>query len=109
MPQEDRRVHNRYRLWLPARIEQGSPDEPHLAVGHDMSQKGSLMVTNAAIAIGAHISVFLRIPPDAETERCIGATVLRCGPNEADPEGFWPYHIAVEFDEADPELEELLR
>jgi PilZ domain len=107
MAEDERRVHSRYRLWLPARIEDG--EEPHLAVGHDMSQKGSLLVTNRELEVGARIVVFVRVPPDAEEEREIGATVVRCGPNAADPDGLWPFQIAIEFDKADPDLEELLR
>lgn len=104
---DNRRMHDRFRLWLPARIEGG--DETRLAVGHDMSQKGSLLVTHGALEVGADIELFVRIPPTASEEIKVVATVLRCEPNEADPEGLWPFQIAVEFRDADPSLEALLR
>jgi hypothetical protein len=108
MDGKERRHHNRYRLWLPARIE-GAGEAIRLAIGHDMSQKGSLLVTNQKLDVGDTIQLILRVPPDFEEERKIGARVLRCTDNEEDPQGLWPYQIAVEFNEADPGLERLLR
>lgn len=108
MGKEERREHDRYRLWLPARIE-GDGNKPHLAVGHDMSQGGSLLVTDTELEVGAAIKVHVRIPPDAEEERILDGKVLRCTKNPADPDSLWPYQIAVVFEEVDPELEELLR
>lgn len=108
MAKDERREHDRYRLWLPARIE-GKGTTPHLAVGHDMSQGGSLLVTDTKLEVGTSIKVHVRIPPDAEDERILNAKVLRCTKNPADPDSLWPYQIAVAFEEVDPELEELLR
>jgi hypothetical protein len=108
MPKEERRQHDRYRLWLPARIE-GQGDEPQLAVGHDMSQGGSLLVTDTELEVGSDIRVHVRIPPDAKQERVLEAKVLRCTKNPADPDSLWPYQIAVVFKDAVPELDELLR
>lgn len=108
MARDERREHDRYRLWLPARIE-GEGTKPHLAVGHDMSQGGFLLVTDTEVAVGAPIKVHVRIPVDAEDERVLDATVLRCTNNPADPDSLWPYQVAVAFTEAVPELDELLR
>lgn len=108
MAADERREHDRYRLWLPARIE-GLGDEIRLAVGHDMSQKGCLFVTHRRIDVGTDIKLSVRLPPDAEEEISFTAQVRRCDKNEADPDGLWPYQIAVEFDEADPDLEKTLR
>jgi hypothetical protein len=105
---EERRHHPRYRLWLPTRIE-GRDHEARLAIGHDISQTGSLLVTNAELEVGAPIVMFVRIPPEGEDEQRIAARVVRCGPNAADPDGLWPFQIAVEFDEAEPALEALAR
>jgi len=104
----ERRIHDRYRLWIPARIE-GEGEPSRLAVGHDMSQKGSLMVTNVELEVGQNIVLFVCVPPESGEERKINARVVRCEPNNADPNGLWPYQIAVEFDQPDPELEKLLR
>ncbi len=111
MAKDNRREHDRYRLWLPARIEGGesAADAPTLAIGHDMSQGGSLLVTSAEVPVGSHIDVHVRIPHDAEEETVLKATVLRCTKNQADPDSLWPFQIAVSFEEANPDVEELLR
>jgi hypothetical protein len=104
---DDRRHHRRFRLWLPARIE---GEESQLAVGHDMSQTGSLLVTSAVLAVGDRVRIYLRIPPDDEGEEIeIAARVVRCEPNPEDPQGLWPVAVAVEFEEEAPRLERLLR
>jgi len=108
MSVNERRAHQRYRLWIPARIE-GEDRPSRLAVGHDMSQKGSLMVTRSKLLAGEHVRLFLRIPPDGDEEQEIAARVLRIGANDADPNGLWPFQIAVEFDHPVPGVEELLR
>jgi hypothetical protein len=108
MAADERREHDRYRLWLPARIE-GVAGDIRLAVGHDMSQKGCLLVTNRRIEVGTDITLTVRLPPDAEEEITLTAQILRCDENEADPEGLWPFQVAVEFAEADPKLEKTLR
>jgi hypothetical protein len=105
----ERRAHPRYRLWVPARLE-GDEQPSRLAVGHDMSQKGSLLVTMVELSPGDRVRLFVRIPPTGEgEEQEIAARVLRVEVNDADPHGLWPYRVAVEFDEPSPELEELLR
>ncbi len=74
-----------------------------------MSQKGSLLVTDRQLEVGRTVQMIVRLPPDFEAEREIRAVVIRCSNNEMDPEGLWPYQIAVEFEDADPDLEQLLR
>ena len=108
MPDPDRRAHPRYRLWLPARIE-GDDQPSRLAIGHDVSQTGSLLVTRQQLAMGQQVRIFVRIPPDGEDEVAVRARVVRVEPNDADPEGLWPTRVAVEFDQPYPEIETLLR
>jgi len=108
MSDNERRAHPRYRLWLPARIE-GNDQPTRLAVGHDMSQKGSLLVTRKRVEAGQQVRLFIRVPPDGDEEYEISARVVRVEANDADPEGLWPFRLAVEFDDIYPELDELLR
>jgi hypothetical protein len=105
---DDRRHHDRYRLWLPARLE-GSEVAGRLAVGHNISQTGSLLVTSGKLAVGHELRIFVRLPPQGSAEKELRARVVRCDVNQADPNGLWPYRVAVEFAEPHPELEELLR
>ncbi len=107
MSGKERRLHHRFKTWLPAQIE-GEEVSMQLAIGHDMSQKGALIVTRDELEIGAEIALNLCIPPDGGEERTLTGTVVRSRPNRADPEGLWPFEAAVEFDEAVPGIEQLL-
>jgi len=107
MAADERREHDSFRLWLPARIK-GADDKTRMAVGHDMSQKGSLLVTRKSFDVGTTITLTVAMPPDSDNELTIEAKVLRCDRNTADPQGLWPYSVAVEFTEAAPQLEKLL-
>lgn len=80
-----------------------------LAIGHDMSQGGALLVTSSTPAPGDRVQLFVRVPPNAEDEREIRAKVLRVEANSEDPNGIWPFQIALEFDEPQPELEATMR
>ncbi|MBW2527347.1 MAG: PilZ domain-containing protein [Deltaproteobacteria bacterium] len=108
MSDNERRAHPRFRLWLPARIE-GEDQPTRLAVGHDMSQKGSLLVTRQRLREGQQVRLFIRVPPGGDDEHEISATVVRVEANDADPEGLWPFRLALEFDDTYPQLEKLLR
>ena len=79
-----------------------------LAIGHDMSQGGALLVTRTELAVGDAIVLEVQVPPGEGQVHKIAGKVLRSAPNEADPEGLWPFQIAVAFDKAMPELEEAL-
>ena len=105
---EDRRNHARFRLWLPARIE-GAGEDSQLAVGHDLSRGGALLVTSSELEVGEHVALVVTIPPESGRELSLRASVVRCEPNAEDPNSFWPFQIALQFLEEVPELEKLLR
>ena len=79
-----------------------------VAVSHNVSRRGLLMVTASTVEIGASIAVTFRIPPDAPEERTVLGRVIRVERNEVDPLGLWPHRMAIQFDDAVPELEPLL-
>ena len=99
---EERRSSHRYKLWLPARIENGS--KSRRAVGHGISEGGALWVTNHRSKVGARLRLSLQLPTQTDTQAMLHATVLRCDSDAADPDGLWPYRIAVRFDELAPRL-----
>ena len=75
MPSDDeRRLHERYRAWLPAQIG-GESVEMQLAIGHDMSQGGALLVTRSELEIGASITLEVQVPPGAVPGSTIFAQV----------------------------------
>lgn len=80
-----------------------------MAVGHDMSRRGALLVTDEKLTVGAELSIRVRIPPEDGAEIALTGTVLRCRANAEDPSGLWPYEIAVRFARDTPEIEARLR
>jgi hypothetical protein len=103
---DERRRADRYEVWFPMRLEVGPAGE-RIAVSQNVSQSGMLVASVGAIAEGAAVTVRFRIPPDPE-EHEARATVVRSEPNERDPDGLWPYRVAVAFEDVRPELEPLL-
>ena len=104
---ENRRAHTRYRIWLPVRLDTDTVEDG-MAVSHDTSQKGIQLATASPLDVGAQVTVTFRVPPESGAERTLSAKVIRVEPNVDDPYGLWPNRVAVEFDEAQEDLEELL-
>ena len=96
----------RYLVWLPVRIEQ-LPEG--MAVTHNASGLGLLLVTASALDIGSPVSISIQVPPDGRNEKSVHGRVVRVEPNDDDPDGMWPHRLAVEFDHPVPEVEEVLQ
>jgi hypothetical protein len=101
----ERREHKRLSFWLPVLIDQ---IEGGFAVSHNASDGGLLLVCARELEVGTHIDIAFRVPPDGPVEVRVAATVVRITPNDEDPEGLWPYKLAVRFEQPVPELEALL-
>ena len=54
---------------------------------------------------GSRVTITFRVLPDDAAFRHVEGTVVRVDENTDDPDGLWPLRIAVEFDEAVPDLE----
>ncbi|MCC6525763.1 MAG: PilZ domain-containing protein [Polyangiaceae bacterium] len=104
----EKRHFQRYRLWLPARIDAGA-GQVQLAVGHDLSKGGVSLVTAEKLEVGVEVTVTFALPPDGAVERSVRARIVRVEANEDDPEGFWPFRVSVEFLVEDATVDELLR
>ena len=79
-----------------------------MAVTHDASSAGVMIVAASRLEIGASVDMTFQIPPSGEREVTVRGTVVRVNKNSADPHGMWPYRIAIEFDAPDPELEPVI-
>ncbi|HEX4352613.1 MAG TPA: PilZ domain-containing protein [Polyangiales bacterium] len=97
-----RRDHTRYQLWFPVQLE--SSAKPTVAMTHNIGAGGMLMALSRAIEVDELVVVTFRLPPPSGREYSLRGRVLRIESNSADPEGGWPYRIAVAFDEVAPEL-----
>ncbi len=129
----ERRRHERLTQWLPVRLEAdrragafepGSEGagpvedkvsaEAGLAVTHNVSETGALLVTAQELAVGK--SVRITVPVHSQSGSTapsepleLAARVVRVAKNEEDPEGLWPYSVAVEFSAPSPALAAVLR
>jgi hypothetical protein len=96
-----RRRHGRYRIWFPVRLTTSELDG--MAVNHNIGAGGMLVVVSAKIEPGAEVTLTFRVPP-AGREHTLQGKVARLEPNGEDPEGMWPYRMAVTFDRVDADL-----
>ena len=102
----ERRANARYDIWLPLEID---VLREGIAVSHDASKNGMLIVTASQPDVGTKVVITFRLPPGETSSRSVKATVVRVGPNEKDPNGIWPHAVAVQFEAPVPELETLLQ
>lgn len=94
----------RFVVWLPVRVEELAEG---MAVSHNVSGQGLLMVTASVLEVGSPVTITFAIPPD-DAQKTAHGRVVRVEPNRDDPEGLWRHRLAVEFDEPVPELEAVL-
>lgn len=93
---------SRYEVWLPVRVGGG------MAVSHNVSGAGMLMVSAATLEVGSTVNVVVSLPPDGVEEQRLQGRVVRVEKNADDPDGLYPHRMAVEFDEPVPDLEQAL-
>lgn len=103
---EERRKGRRFDVWFPMRFEAGELGAK-LAVSHNVSRSGMLVATAQALEHGAPVKARFQVPPD-DTEHELTGRVVRWEDNARDPDGLWPYRVAVAFEQVHPELEPLL-
>ncbi|MBK9000848.1 MAG: PilZ domain-containing protein [Myxococcales bacterium] len=96
-----RRENERYQVWIPVKVD---ALREGIAVTHDASSRGVLMLTASTLDPGASVEVALKLPDEPVPRRVTGR-VVRIEQNEEDPHGLWPHRMAIEFDEVVPELE----
>lgn len=105
------RAHRRYRVWLPIRVTTDTL-EGVIAVSRDASVGGLLMsapnLGDDALAVGAKIELTFALPPvdgAPPLDQKVTGSIVRLEPNPDDPEGPWPFRVAVRFDAPLAELE----
>ena len=96
-----RRTNSRFEVWLPVKVD---ALREGIAITHDASSTGALMLTASTLDEGAPIEVAIKLPDEDVPKRVTGR-VVRVEPNDDDPHGLWPHRMAIEFDEAVPELD----
>lgn len=79
-----------------------------LAMSQNISRTGVLMASAEQLDMGADVSITLRVPAHDAEEHQVSGKVVRLQKNDRDPEGLWPFYVAVEFESAIDGLEPLL-
>jgi len=102
----DRRTRERARLWLPVEVAEL---DAGVAVSHDASETGLLLVASSELAVGARLHIAFRVPPEAGARVEVEVEVVRVSANDEDPHGLWPFKIAVHFVQPVTLLERYLR
>ena len=102
---DERRNFPRKDFWLPLEIGELTGG---VAVGHNASEVGLLIVAAGKLPEGQEVTVTFRLPPTAEQTTSLQATVVRSSVNERDPGGLWPVQLALKFVKPFPELPGLL-
>jgi hypothetical protein len=102
-----RRQHARYHIWFPVQIDSGDLSGA-MAVNHNIGAGGMLIALSAELAVGQDATVTFRLPPDGKQEQRMRGTILRLEKNPEDPDGVWPYRIAIAFDDICESLVPLL-
>lgn len=100
----ERRTNHRYEIWVPVKVD-GLREG--IAVTHDASNTGVLMVTASTLKPGEPVTITLKSHDKQQTRQLTGR-VVRVEVNSEDPRGFWPHRMAIEFEEPVPDLERML-
>lgn len=98
---QNRRGHDRHTAWFPVRLDAQELGEC-IGVTKNVSLQGVLLCSANKFVVGAPVTVELHLEPGKEAPRSVQGTIVRLTPNEDDPNGLWPYKMAVEFDDPDP-------
>lgn len=101
MASENRRS-RRVKTWFPVRMRNSGLR--NTAVAKDVSARGILLAARKRLELGSEVHVSLHLDPESRAPRLAHGRVVRQEPNTNDPGGLWPYKVAIEFDQADPEL-----
>ncbi len=104
MAEMTRRDNERYQVWIPVKVDQLKEG---LAITHDASSHGALMLTASTLEAGSTVEVALKFPGEPVPRRVKGR-VVRVESNPEDPNGLWPHRMAVEFEEEVPDIEWVL-
>jgi hypothetical protein len=103
----ERRQQKRYRCTLLVRFVREGRGE-WAAVSRNVSPRGLMMAVGPKLKVGDPLTVTFRVKPDTP-EVSVSGKITRVLENAEDPRGYWPHQVAVEFEEAQPELEALLQ
>jgi hypothetical protein len=66
------------------------------------------MATATNLRIGSEVMVSFKLTNHDGEPHKVPARIVRIDQNKQDPDGLWPFMVAVEFEDEVPDLEQLL-
>lgn len=78
-----------------------------MAINHNMGPGGMLLASSAELQPGTEVKCSFVVPTSTAQHEMKGR-VIRVEKNADDPDGMWPFRIAIAFDEVAPDLVTLL-
>lgn len=94
----ERRHTPRHRAFVPVQFG-SSAGEPSMGLAQNISDQGLLVASRRAFDVGRPLELNVHVDPDAGQVVRLDAHVVRTTDNDADPNGLWPYKVAVHFDQ----------
>ena len=88
--------------WFPVRVDAGG--RTGIAFAQNVSPDGILVAARKLIEVGSAVRLSLHVDPERSEPRELDGHIVRIVRNSADPDGLWPYKLAIEFENPDPEL-----
>jgi hypothetical protein len=75
-----------------------------MAFNQNISAGGMLVAVSARLEVDAEVVVRFQVPPEGGKEHVVEGRILRIEQNVDDPDGIWPYRVAVAFEKVDEAL-----
>lgn len=106
MTGDEKRRYRRYHLLFPVTLTVGS--EEIVGLCREASSGGALIAASALLEPGAEVIVRFRLSAELRDERTVHARVVRQELSEDELQLAFPYCIAVEFADPEPDLPDAL-
>jgi hypothetical protein len=103
----ERRTYERYVIWFPVTLRAG--DEEIGTICRDASSGGLMVSSPIQMKPGTPVVCAFRLSIESRTDVSSAGVVLRAERNEGDLVLAFPYRLAIIFDPARPDIEEMLR
>lgn len=103
----ERRIYQRYVIWFPVTLRAG--DEEVGTICRDASSGGLLVSSPIQLKPRTPVVCAFRLSVQSHIDVSSGGVVLRVERNEGDMVLAFPYRLAIGFDPARPDIEEMLR
>jgi PilZ domain len=103
----ERRIYERYVIWFPVTLRAG--DQEVGTICRDASSGGLMVSSPIQLQPKTAVVCAFRLTVESHVDVSLAGVVLRVERNDGDLVLAFPYRLAIGFDPARPDLEEMLR